>query len=189
MANPSKFGHVKHGLAIPLFHCCLFTSEPSCVESDEDCEEEPASFTLTFNVSFPHDRDTVYLTHCYPYTFSLLQHHLLAIQVPTYLLFEDRGITAGWKLRIILYMYLWNAEIFWSVLFRSMKCTPMSLRQNDPNKSGLCRQRVLCRSLAGNPVYLLTITSNLPEDEGKVRPHFAAMNVLLDYKILLLNTI
>ena len=39
--------------------------------------------------------------------------------------------------------------------------------QNEPSRSSVCRQRVLCRSLAGNPVYLLTITSNLPEDEGK----------------------
>ncbi|XP_063606711.1 cytosolic carboxypeptidase 2-like, partial [Penaeus indicus] len=39
--------------------------------------------------------------------------------------------------------------------------------QNDPFKSNVCRQRVLCRSLAGNPVYLLTITSPEPEEDGK----------------------
>ncbi|XP_052222540.1 cytosolic carboxypeptidase 2-like isoform X3 [Dreissena polymorpha] len=38
--------------------------------------------------------------------------------------------------------------------------------QNDPIKSKICKQRVLCRTLAGNLVYLLTITSpsTNPED-------------------------
>ncbi|XP_018012449.1 uncharacterized protein LOC108669580 [Hyalella azteca] len=93
--------------------------DPSCLDSDDDdAEEEAASYTLTFNVTFPHDHDTVYLAHCYPYTFSLLQQHLLAIQ-------------------------------------------------NDPARASVCKQRVMCRTLAGNPVTLLTITSNHPEDEGK----------------------
>ncbi|KAF2362086.1 Peptidase M14 carboxypeptidase A [Trinorchestia longiramus] len=92
--------------------------DAGCLDSDDDGDEENASYTLTFNLTFPHDHDTVYLAHCYPYTFSLLQQHLLSIQ-------------------------------------------------NDPLKASICRQRVMCRSLAGNPVYLLTITSNHPEDEGK----------------------
>ena len=42
--------------------------------------------------------------------------------------------------------------------------------QNDPIKSRICKQRVLCRTLAGNLVYVLTITSpsQNPED-AKVR--------------------
>ncbi|MPD03523.1 Cytosolic carboxypeptidase 3 [Portunus trituberculatus] len=40
--------------------------------------------------------------------------------------------------------------------------------QNDPFKASVCRQRVLCRSLAGNPVYLLTITSHDNDDDSKV---------------------
>ena len=38
--------------------------------------------------------------------------------------------------------------------------------QNDPVKSKICKQRVLCRTLAGNLVYVLTITSpsQNPED-------------------------
>ena len=38
--------------------------------------------------------------------------------------------------------------------------------QNDPIKSRICKQRVLCRTLAGNLVYVLTITSasQNPED-------------------------
>jgi hypothetical protein len=41
--------------------------------------------------------------------------------------------------------------------------------QNDPARASLCKQRVMCRTLAGNPVTILTITSNHPEDEGKVK--------------------
>ncbi|KAK7077233.1 Cytosolic carboxypeptidase 2 [Halocaridina rubra] len=89
----------------------------ACFDSDDD-EDDAPSFTLTFNITFPHDHDTVYLAHCYPYSYSDLQEHLLTIQ-------------------------------------------------NDPFKSGVCRQRILCRSLAGNPVYLLTITSQEPEEDGK----------------------
>nr|KAG5693866.1 hypothetical protein BaRGS_009922 [Batillaria attramentaria] len=38
--------------------------------------------------------------------------------------------------------------------------------QNDPIKSRICKQRILCRTLAGNLVYVLTITSSSqnPED-------------------------
>ena len=32
-------------------------------------EDEGYSFTLTFTLNFPHDNDTVYLAHCYPYTY------------------------------------------------------------------------------------------------------------------------
>ena len=32
-------------------------------------EEDGYSFTLTFTLNFPHDNDTVYLAHCYPYTY------------------------------------------------------------------------------------------------------------------------
>ena len=33
-------------------------------------------YTLTFSVKFPHDGDTVYFAHSYPYTFSDLQRYL-----------------------------------------------------------------------------------------------------------------
>ncbi|CAL4122745.1 unnamed protein product, partial [Meganyctiphanes norvegica] len=96
-------------------------NDSGCYEDDdEDAEDEAPSYTLTFNITFPHDNDTVYITHCYPYSYSDLQEHLLTIQ-------------------------------------------------NDPYKSLICRQRILCRSLAGNPIYLLTITSHDPDEEGKVK--------------------
>ncbi|XP_071546070.1 cytosolic carboxypeptidase 2-like isoform X3 [Panulirus ornatus] len=94
------------------------SGENACFDSDEEGEDDAPSYTLTFNVTFPHDQDTVYIAHCYPYSYSDLQEHLLTIQ-------------------------------------------------NDSFKSSVCRQRILCRSLAGNPVYLLTITSPEAEDEGK----------------------
>lgn len=36
---------------------------------------------------------------------------------------------------------------------------------NDPVRSRLCKTRILCRTLAGNLVYLLTITSEAPNAE------------------------
>ena len=36
-------------------------------------EEDGYSYTLTFSINFPHDNDTVYLAHCYPYTYRLAQ--------------------------------------------------------------------------------------------------------------------
>ncbi|KAK8738144.1 hypothetical protein OTU49_004067 [Cherax quadricarinatus] len=94
------------------------SSDNTCYDSDDDGEDDAPSYTLTFNITFPHDHDTLYIAHCYPYSYSDLQEHLLSIQ-------------------------------------------------NDPFKSSVCRQRVLCRSVAGNPVYLLTITSPEPEEDGK----------------------
>ena len=42
-----------------------------CSNADDD--EENSSYTLTFNIEFPHDDDTVYFAHSYPYTYSDLQ--------------------------------------------------------------------------------------------------------------------
>ncbi|XP_052667930.1 cytosolic carboxypeptidase 2 isoform X2 [Harpia harpyja] len=72
--------------------------------------EEPAAFRLSWTARFPHDGDTCFFAHSYPYTYSDLQRYLRAL--------------AG-----------------------------------DPVRSRYCAVRALCRSLAGNTVYLLTITS------------------------------
>ncbi|CDW76244.1 zinc carboxypeptidase family protein [Stylonychia lemnae] len=37
-------------------------------------------YTLTFSVKFPYDNDTIYLAHCYPYTYSDLQRYLNSIE-------------------------------------------------------------------------------------------------------------
>nr|XP_009938482.1 PREDICTED: cytosolic carboxypeptidase 3 [Opisthocomus hoazin] len=73
-------------------------------------------FSLTWTFQFPHDQDTCYFAHCYPYTYSNLQEYLGAIS-------------------------------------------------NDPVKSKFCKIHVLCHSLAGNTVYVLTITN--PPKSGK----------------------
>ncbi|NXJ14492.1 CBPC2 carboxypeptidase, partial [Odontophorus gujanensis] len=70
---------------------------------------EPAAFHLSWSTRFPHDGDTCYFAHSYPYTYSDLQRYLQAV--------------AG-----------------------------------DPVRSRYCAVRALCRSLAGNTVYMLTIT-------------------------------
>jgi len=36
-------------------------------------DDDNASYTLTFNIEFRNDNDTVYFAHCYPYTYSELQ--------------------------------------------------------------------------------------------------------------------
>ncbi|XP_067931708.1 cytosolic carboxypeptidase 2-like [Watersipora subatra] len=71
-------------------------------------------YALTFTQTFTENDDTVYLAHCYPYTYSDLQGYLKDIV-------------------------------------------------DDEHKSKLCKLRVLARSLAGNLVYLLSITS--PSEE------------------------
>lgn len=84
-------------------------------------EEQFPSYTLTFNLEFPHTDDAVYIAHCYPYTYSDLQEYL-------------------------------------------------SRLQSHPVKSTFTKLRLLCRTLAGNNVYYLTITSppNSNEIEQKV---------------------
>ncbi|KAM6383729.1 cytosolic carboxypeptidase 3 isoform 3-T3 [Alca torda] len=73
-------------------------------------------FSLTWTLQFPHDLDTCYFAHCYPYTYSNLQEYLVAIS-------------------------------------------------KDPVKSTFCKIHILCHSLAGNIVYVLTITN--PPESGK----------------------
>ncbi|XP_056657735.1 cytosolic carboxypeptidase 2 isoform X1 [Monodelphis domestica] len=73
-------------------------------------EGQPTFYCLTWTVRFPHDQDTCYLAHFYPYTYTDLQYYLLAVA-------------------------------------------------NNPIQSQFCKLRTLCRSLAGNTVYLLTITN------------------------------
>uniref|UniRef100_A0A675B3V6 Peptidase M14 domain-containing protein n=1 Tax=Anopheles darlingi TaxID=43151 RepID=A0A675B3V6_ANODA len=80
--------------------------------ADDDEEEYigTSSFTLSFNIEFRYDGDTVYFAHSYPYTYSDLQDYLMCIQ-------------------------------------------------RNPVKSKFCKLRLLCRSLAGNNVYYLTVTA------------------------------
>ncbi|XP_024940729.1 cytosolic carboxypeptidase 2 [Cephus cinctus] len=86
--------------------------------SSSSSDEERESHTLTFNVSFPHDQDTVYLAHCYPYTYSDLQEYLGKIVV-------------------------------------------------DPMKTRFTKLRLLCRTLAGNNVYYLTVTAPAFNDDAR----------------------
>ncbi|XP_077296694.1 cytosolic carboxypeptidase 2-like [Arctopsyche grandis] len=90
-----------------------YKNDPTCEE-----EEQSPSYTLTFNVEFPHENDVVYLAHCYPYTYSDLQDYLCKLQ-------------------------------------------------NHPVKSTFTKLRLLCRTLAGNNVYYLTITAPPNENESK----------------------
>ncbi|KAL0154988.1 hypothetical protein M9458_049251, partial [Cirrhinus mrigala] len=73
-------------------------------------QDGKALYSLTWTLEFPYDGDTCYLAHCYPYTYSNLQHYL--------------------------------REVI-----------------SDPVRAAYCKLRVLCRSLAGNAVYVLTVTA------------------------------
>nr|XP_012145462.1 PREDICTED: cytosolic carboxypeptidase 2-like [Megachile rotundata] len=83
---------------------------------NDSSDEEKEKHTLTFNVSFPHDRDTVYLAHCYPYTYTDLQEYLAKLVA-------------------------------------------------DPVKTRFTKLRLLCRTMAGNGVYYLTITAPTYDEE------------------------
>ncbi|XP_012581203.1 PREDICTED: cytosolic carboxypeptidase 2 isoform X2 [Condylura cristata] len=67
-------------------------------------------YCLTWTIQFPHEQDTCYFAHFYPYTYTDLQCYLLSVA-------------------------------------------------NNPVQSKFCKLRTLCQSLAGNTVYLLTITN------------------------------
>lgn len=112
-----------------LLHVCPFSSYSinsfaskfvnANGEEEDDDTLANVSFTLTFNIEFDYDNDTVYFAHSYPYTYSDLQDYLMAIQ-------------------------------------------------RHPIKSKFCKLRLLCRSLAGNNVYYLTVTApSAPEDENQ----------------------
>ncbi|CAH3994046.1 unnamed protein product [Pieris brassicae] len=88
-----------------------YKNEPTCEE-----EEQYPTYTLTFNIEFPHSDDAVYLAHCYPYTYSDLQEYLSRLQA-------------------------------------------------HPVKSTFSKLRLLCRTLAGNNVYYLTITAPQNQNE------------------------
>ncbi|KAI5645151.1 zinc carboxypeptidase domain-containing protein [Phthorimaea operculella] len=90
-------------------------------KNDSTCEEEEQfpSYTLTFNIEFPHSDDVVYIAHCYPYTYSDLQEYL-------------------------------------------------SRLQSHPIKSTYSKLRLLCRTLAGNNVYYLTVTA--PPNPNELEP-------------------
>uniref|UniRef100_A0AAV2L5L7 Cytosolic carboxypeptidase 2 n=1 Tax=Knipowitschia caucasica TaxID=637954 RepID=A0AAV2L5L7_KNICA len=73
--------------------------------------ETKSLYCLTWSLQFPYESDTCFMSHCYPYTYSHLQHYLQRIST-------------------------------------------------NPNVASYCKLRILCHSLAGNAVYMMTITSN-----------------------------
>ncbi|XP_036883902.1 cytosolic carboxypeptidase 2 isoform X2 [Sturnira hondurensis] len=84
-------------------------SEIRYYKNNMDDGQQPF-YCLTWTVQFPHDQDTCFFAHFYPYTYTDLQYYLLSVA-------------------------------------------------NNPLQSRFCKLRTLCRSLAGNAVYLLTITN------------------------------
>ncbi|XP_065366322.1 cytosolic carboxypeptidase Nna1 isoform X3 [Calliphora vicina] len=93
---------------------CYYRNDDDSQPSEDD--EDNSSYTLTFNIEFEHDNDTVFFAHSYPYTYSDLQDYLMEIQ-------------------------------------------------KNPIKSKFCKLRLLCRTLAGNNVYYLTVTTPVANEE------------------------
>lgn len=59
-------------MANKIFHL-LFKKSYAFHRVSNDDDDDYGYFTLTFNIEFPHDNDTVYFAHSYPYTYSDLQ--------------------------------------------------------------------------------------------------------------------
>ncbi|CAL8091820.1 unnamed protein product [Orchesella dallaii] len=110
-AQINNVGWVRSGTNITYF------------KNDISPDENGPYYTLTFNMKFRHNNDTVYLAQCYPYTYSTLQNYLKSIE-------------------------------------------------DDEFKSQLLTIRLLCRSLAGNNVHILTVTSpdNHLQEESSKKP-------------------
>uniref|UniRef100_A0A8C6UHG1 Cytosolic carboxypeptidase 2 n=1 Tax=Neogobius melanostomus TaxID=47308 RepID=A0A8C6UHG1_9GOBI len=77
-----------------------------------NCSEDDTKslYCLTWSLQFPYKSDTCFLSHCYPYTYSQLQHYLQHMS-------------------------------------------------SNPAIASYCKLRILCHSLAGNAVYVMTVTS------------------------------
>ncbi|OXA61045.1 cytosolic carboxypeptidase 2-like isoform X2 [Folsomia candida] len=109
-AQLNKTGWVRAGQNISYF------------KNDIPTEDNVTLYTLTFNLKFKHSNDTIYLAHCYPYTYTRLQTYLRTLE-------------------------------------------------DDAFRSNLLTVRLLCRSLAGNNVYVVTITSpDNYNDENQRKP-------------------
>jgi len=115
-------------------------------------------YTLSFNLKFKHSNDTVYLAHCYPYTYSTLQNYLRELEVPFMMI-----MLLETMLRCLV-----------ETIFESYNLihTNVKIFQEDNFKSQLLTVRLLARSLAGNNVYVVTVTSpdNYLEESVKVCP-------------------
>ncbi|XXQ37051.1 tubulin-glutamate carboxypeptidase [Plasmodiophora brassicae] len=51
--------------------------------TEDDALEHEYHFTLTFTMTFPYDNDTVFLAHCYPFTFSFQRACLASLESST----------------------------------------------------------------------------------------------------------
>ena len=86
-------------------------------------------YSLTWTCKFPNDNDTYYFAHCYPYTYSDLQ------------------VDISEKYFVFCIIWISSPQEYLNEI------------QTDRFKSQYCKQKVLCRTLAGNFIYMLTITN------------------------------
>ncbi|CAF98247.1 unnamed protein product, partial [Tetraodon nigroviridis] len=120
-AEEKSVGWRRAGSDIRYFRSCSQVEEPrppAHIREGNNSGHSATLHSLTWTVQFPYDRDTCYLAHCYPYTYSHLQRYLRAVA-------------------------------------------------SNPAVASYCTLRVLCHSLAGNAVYVVTVTSRGGAAEDK----------------------
>lgn len=124
----------------------IFHSRPhSTTNTNNEEDDDNSSYTLTFTIEFDYDDDTVYFAHSYPYTYSDLQ--------------------VSCKPSNLWLLWLVNLPL------RLLQDYLMEI-QRHPVKSKFCKLRLLCRTLAGNNVYYLTVTApSGNEDHMRVGCH------------------
>lgn len=108
-------------------------------------------YSLTFTLSFDHDcqEDTVYLAMCYPFSYSLLQHHLRLIDLKM----ETEKEREYEREKTMTETEKENNQ--------NGKTGPSILhpRMRKIRHGRILRRSILCHTLAGNAVPLLTITN------------------------------
>ena len=88
-----------HRSSNSLENQCLFLSVQ---DSDEIDINTIALYSLTWTLQFPHDSDTCYLAHCYPYTYSHLQRYLQRVS-------SNPAVASYCKLRVLCHSLAGNA--------------------------------------------------------------------------------
>ncbi|XP_034444769.1 cytosolic carboxypeptidase 2 isoform X2 [Hippoglossus hippoglossus] len=69
---------------------------------DSNENDTIALYSLTWTLRFPHDSDTCYLAHCYPYTYSHLQRYLQRVS-------SNPAVASYCKLRVLCHSLAGNA--------------------------------------------------------------------------------
>ena len=122
--------------------------------------------TATFTLTFKHANDTCYLAYHYPYTYSLLQVN----NVPVYVL-KCYSLPVKFPFTISRWFYRMSFRMVNSLQYHLYKW-----EEQLDSSSIYFRHQCLTKSIAGNCVPILTITSqpdqSAPDPVANLRPSF-----------------